>query len=121
MSASLRLPLMCPAPDRTAPLHRITWALGIIIAAATTAAAAIVTGDHVVPEEVILTADTAGVAPGGGPVPTTHHDHDHLNNNAIGHDPAEGINPATGVGLDPWEDAPVINPILQIANVTGVL
>ena len=51
----------------------------------------------------------------------THHDHDHLNDTAISHDPAEGINPTTGVGLDPQEGILAIDPILQIVNIPGVL
>ena len=114
MSASLRLLLMHLALDWTAPLCGITPAPDAITAAAITAAA-------VVPGEVILTADATRVAPGGGPIPMTHHNHAHLDNAAISHDPAEGIDPATRVGLDFWEDTPVINPILQITNVPGVL
>ena len=112
---------MHPAFGRTAPLLGITRAPDIITAAAITAAAVVVTGDHIIPKEVVLAADTAGVAPGGGPVPVTHCNHGHLDDATIGHDPAEGIDPTTGVGLDPQEDTPVINPVLQIANVPGVL
>ena len=39
----------------------------------------------------------------------------------ISHGPAEGIDPVTGVGLDPRGGAPVIDPVLQIASVPGVL
>ena len=40
---------------------------------------------------------------------------------AIGHGPAEGTDPVIGVGLDPLGGTPVIDPILQIANVLDVL
>ena len=112
---------MCPALGQTAPLHGITWAPGIIAATAITAAAAVVTGDHVIPEEVILIADATGVAPGGGPIPTTHHNHNHLNNAAISHDPTKGIDPTTEVGLNPWEGILVIDPILQIVDIPSML
>ena len=112
---------MCPALDWTAPLYGITWALGTVAAAAITAAAAVVTRDHIVPKEVILTADATGVAPGGGPIPMTHHDHNHPDDVAISHDPTKGIDLATRVGLNPQEDVLAINPILQIINVPDVL
>ena len=110
---------MHPALDQTAPLRRITWAPGAIAATAITAGAAVVTRDHVIPKEVVLAADAAGVTPGEGPVPVTHCNHTHLDDAAISHDPAKGIDPTTGVG--PWEDAPVINPVLHIANIPGML
>ena len=103
---------MHPAFGRITPLCGITWALGVIAATAITTAAVVVTRDHVTPEEVVLTADTTGVTPGGGPIPVTHRDHDHLDNTAMGHDLAEGIDPTTRVGLDPQEGILVIDPIL---------
>ena len=112
---------MHPAFGQTAPLRGITQAPGIVAAAAITAAAAVVTGDHIIPKEVILTADTAGVAPEGGPIPMTHCNHDHLDNAAISHDPTEGINPTTGVGLNPWGGILAVNPILQIINIPSML
>ena len=121
MSASLHLLLMYPALNWTAPLCGITQAPGVITAAAITTAAVVVTRDHIIPKDVILTADTAGVTPGGGPIPVTHRDHDHLDDAAMGHNPAKGIDPTTGVGLDPREDALVIDPILQTTNIPGVL
>ena len=110
---------MRPALDWTAPLHGITQALGAITAI--TAVAAVVAGDHAIPEEVIPIADAAGVTPGGGLILMTHCDHTPLDDATIGHDPVEGIDPATEVGPDPREDAPVINPILQITNIPGML
>ena len=112
---------MHPALNQTAPLCGITRVPGAVTATTITAAAVIVTRDHIIPKEVILTVDAAGVAPGGGPIPTTHHDHTHLDYTAIGHDPTKGINPTTGVGLNPQENAPVIDPVLQTANIPGVL
>ena len=97
---------MHPALDQTAPLRGITRVLGAIAAAAITAVAAVVTRDHVIPEEVVLASDATGVTPGGGPIPVTHRDHTHLDDDTIGHNPTEGIDPATGVGLDPREDTP---------------
>ena len=101
---------MCLTLDRTIPLLGIALAPDAIAAAAVTAAAAVVTGDH-----AAHTADITGVAPEGGPIPVTHHDHGPLHDAAIGH------NPAIEVGLNPREDALVINPILQITNVPSVL
>ena len=112
---------MHPALNLTASLHGLARAPGPVTATAITTAAVVVTRDHVVPKEVIPTADTTGVAPGGGPIPATHRNHKPLNVTTIGHDPAKGINPATGLGLDPQEDAPVADPVLQIANIPGVL
>ena len=57
MSASLHLLLMHPAFGQITPLHGITQALDIIAAAAITTAAAVVNGDHIIPEEVVFTAD----------------------------------------------------------------
>ena len=51
----------------------------------------------------------------------THHDPGPSGDAVIGHDPAEGIDPATKVGLDPQGGPPVIDPVLQIASVPGVL
>ena len=100
---------MHPALDQTTPLHGITWAPGTVAAAAITTVAAVVTGDHVIPEEVVPVADTAGVTPGGGPIPMTHCDHTPLNDATISHNPVKGIDPVKGiestikVGLDPRE------------------
>ena len=105
------------ALDRTVPLLRIAQAPDT--AAAITAA--VVTRDHTAPREAVLTADIAGVTPEGGPIHTTHHDHGPLDDDAIGHDSAEGIDPAIEVGLNPREDALVIDPVLQITNVPGML
>ena len=121
MSASLQLLLTCPALGRTIVPLGITQALDAVTATAITAAAVVVTGDHTTPREAIPTADVAGVTTEEGPIPVTHHDHSPLNDNAIGHNPTEGIDPTIKAGLDPQEDAPVINPVLQIANVPGVL
>ena len=112
---------MCPALEQTTQLHGITRAPGIVAATATMAAAPVVTRDHIIPEEVVLAADSTGAAPGGGPIPTTRRDHDHLDDYAIGHDPTKGMDPATGVGLNPQEDAPVVDPVLQIANIPSML
>ena len=112
---------MRPAFEWIAPLSGITWALDIVTATAVTTAAAVVNGDHVIPKEVILTADATGFAPGGGPIHMTHCDHNHPNDATIGHNPAKGIDLTTGVGVDPQEDILAINPILQIINVSGVL
>ena len=112
---------MHPAFDQIAPLHGITQAPDVVAATAITTAAAVVNGNHIIPEEVALTADTTGATPGGDPIPVTHHDHDHPNNTAVNHNPAEGIDPATEVGLDPQEDIIAIDPILRIINVPGVL
>ena len=120
LPSGLSLLLMCPAFSQVAPLCTITRALDVIAATAITAAAVVVNGDHIVPEEVVLTADTTGVTPGGS-IPMTHHDHDHLDDTATGHDPAEGIDPTTGVGLNPWEGILVFDPILQIVNIPGML
>ena len=111
---------MHQALGRTVPPLMITWALDAVAATAITAAAAVVTGDHAIPEEVIPAADVTGVTPGGGLVPVTHHDHGPLDNITITHDPAEGIDPTTEVGLDPREEAPVVDPVLQIANIPGM-
>ena len=116
---------MHPAFSQTAPLCGITRAPGIVTAAAAAvtaaAAAAVVDGDHIIPEEVILTADATGVTPGGGPIPATHRGHDHLDDATISRNRAEGINPTTGVGLNPQEGILVIGPILQIMNIPSVL
>ena len=94
---------MHPAFDQITPLCGIAWAPDIIAATAITAAAVVVNGNHIIPKEVVLTADAAGVTPGGDPIPMTHHDHNHPNNTAIDPDPTEGIDPTTEVGLDPWK------------------
>ena len=112
---------MCPAFDRIALLHRITQVPDVVTATVITAAAAVVNRDHIIPEEVILTADAVGVAPGGGPVPTTHRDHDHPANAAISLDPAEGIDPTTGVGFNPWGGILVADLILLIINIPSML
>ena len=109
------------ALDRTVPLLGITWALDAITAAAITTAAAVVTRDHATPGEAVPTADVAGVAPEGGPIPVTHHNHGPLDDAAIGHGPAKGIDPAIKAGLDPQEGTPVIDPILQITNIPSML
>ena len=51
----------------------------------------------------------------------THNDLGPPGDATIGHGPAEGIDPAIKVGLNPRGGTPVINPILQIASVPGVL
>ena len=81
----------------------------------------VVTGDHATPGEAVPAADVAGVAPEGGPIPVTHHDPGPPDAAAIGHDPIEGIDPTTEVGLNPRGGKPVIDPILQITSVPGML
>ena len=112
---------MHPALERTILALGIIQAPGAITATAITAAAAVVTGDHATPGEAIPTADVTGVTQEGGPVPMTHHNPGPPGNTAIGHAPAEGIDPTTEVGLNSQGGAPVINPILQIASIPGVL
>ena len=114
MSASLRLLLMHPAFDR------IAQAPGVITATVVTAAAVVVIMNHIIPEEVVLAADTVGAAP-GDLVPVTHRNHDHPDNTTINHDPTEGIHLATEAGLDTREDVIAANPILQIVNISGIL
>ena len=111
---------MRPALDWAIPPLGITRALGAVAATAITTAAAGVTRNHAAPGGAVPAADIAGVAP-EGPVPGTHHDPGPPDNAAISHNPAEGIDPTTGVGLDPQEGVLVINPILQIINVPGIL
>ena len=108
------------ALNRTVPLLRIARAPDAIAATAIMAAAVVVTGDHAAPREAVPAADIAGFTPEGGPIPMTHHDPGPLNDSAIGHGPTKGIDPATKVGLDPQGDAPVIDPVLQIASIPGV-
>ena len=112
---------MCLALNWTVPLLGITQAPDAVAAAAITTAASVVTRDHAAPREAIPTADITGVTPEGGPIPMTHHDHGPLDDDAIGHNPVKGIDPTIEVGLNPWEDALVIDPVLQIANIPSML
>ena len=89
------------------------------MATAATAAAAVVTEDHTAPGEAVPTADVA--APGGDPDLVTHRNPDPPGIAIIGRGPAKGADPITEVGLDPPGGTPVIDPILQIANIPDVL
>ena len=121
MSAGLLPFLTHPALDWTVLPLRIVRALGATIATAATAAAAVVTKDHAAPGEAVLTADVTGATPGGDPDPVTHRDPGAPGIAAIGHSPAGGADPIIEVGLDPQGGTPVIDLILQIANVPNVL
>ena len=112
---------MCLALGRTIPPLEIAWALDAVAATAITAAAVVVTRDHTAPGEAVPAAGITGVTPEGGPVPMTHHDPGPPDDAAISHNPAEGIDPATEVGLNPRGGTPVINPVLQITSVPSVL
>ena len=121
MSAILLPFLTHPAPNWAILPLGIVRALDATIATAATAAAAVVTKDHAIPGEAIPAADVAGAAPGGDPDPTTHRDPGPPGITTIGHGPTRGADPVIEVGLNPLGGTPVIDPILQIANVLDVL
>ena len=116
--------------DQIALLHMILLVPDVIAATAIIKAAVVVTIKvavavitvHTILKGAILTANAAEVTPGGGPIPVTHHDHDHLDDATTNHNLAEDIDIALAAeaNLDPQEEGMANTPILQIANVPSM-